>query len=49
MSSGTTFSNAAPNPSVETLIHAYLPHAFVDHTHATAFLVLANLQNAVER
>src|SRR6476619_4661772 len=25
---------AAPNPSVETLLHAFLPHRFVDHTHA---------------
>ena len=29
---------AAPNPSVETLLHAFLPHKFVDHTHATAVL-----------
>ena len=36
----------SPNPSVETLLHAYLPHRFVDHTHATAFLTLANLPNA---
>ena len=28
----------APNPSVETLLHAFLPHKFVDHTHATAVL-----------
>ncbi len=40
--------SASPNPSVETLLHAYLPHAFVDHTHATPFLVLANLPNAEE-
>ncbi len=33
----------APNPSVETLLHAWIPHRYVDHTHATAFLVLANL------
>ncbi|MBD3763200.1 MAG: bifunctional aldolase/short-chain dehydrogenase [Rhodobacterales bacterium] len=33
----------APNPSVETLLHAWIPHRVVDHTHATAFLVLANL------
>src|SRR5262245_2202045 len=26
----------APNPSVETLLHAFVPHAFVDHTHASA-------------
>lgn len=34
---------SAPNPSVETLLHAWIPHRVVDHTHATAFLVLANL------
>ena len=37
---------SSPNPSVETLLHAYLPHRFVDHTHATAFLALANLPEA---
>ncbi len=36
----------SPNPSVETLLHAYLPHRFVDHTHATAFLAMANLPEA---
>ena len=36
----------SPNPSVETLLHAFLPHKYVDHTHATPFLVLANLPNA---
>ena len=29
---------AAPNPSVEVLLHAFLPHKFVDHTHAGAVL-----------
>jgi rhamnose utilization protein RhaD (predicted bifunctional aldolase and dehydrogenase)/NAD(P)-dependent dehydrogenase (short-subunit alcohol dehydrogenase family) len=29
---------SAPNPSVETLLHAFLPHKFVDHTHAAAVL-----------
>jgi len=29
---------AAPNPSVEMILHAFLPHKFVDHTHATAVL-----------
>lgn len=38
--------SSAPNPSVETLLHAYLPHKVVDHTHATAFLALANLPDA---
>ncbi len=32
----------APTPSVETLLHAFLPHRFVDHTHADAILVLTN-------
>lgn len=32
----------APAPSLETLLHAFLPHAFVDHTHADALLVLTN-------
>ncbi|MBD3802550.1 MAG: class II aldolase/adducin family protein [Thioclava sp.] len=33
---------SAPNPSIEALLHAYMPHAFVDHTHATAILALAD-------
>src|SRR6202451_1331984 len=28
----------APNPSVEIMLHAFLPHKFIDHTHATAVL-----------
>ncbi len=32
----------APNPSVEALLHAFLPHAFVDHTHSTAVLSLSD-------
>jgi rhamnose utilization protein RhaD (predicted bifunctional aldolase and dehydrogenase)/NAD(P)-dependent dehydrogenase (short-subunit alcohol dehydrogenase family) len=32
----------APNPSVETLLHAFLPHAFVDHTHPTPVLGLTD-------
>src|SRR5215470_6244049 len=35
----------APSPSVETLLHAFLPHAFVDHTHASAVLSLTNQPN----
>jgi rhamnose utilization protein RhaD (predicted bifunctional aldolase and dehydrogenase)/NAD(P)-dependent dehydrogenase (short-subunit alcohol dehydrogenase family) len=30
----------APNPSVETLLHAFVPNKFIDHTHATAVLSL---------
>ncbi|WP_197171864.1 bifunctional aldolase/short-chain dehydrogenase [Synechococcus sp. CBW1002] len=37
---------AAPNPSVEALLHAFLPHKFVDHTHATALLALADQPDA---
>jgi rhamnose utilization protein RhaD (predicted bifunctional aldolase and dehydrogenase)/NAD(P)-dependent dehydrogenase (short-subunit alcohol dehydrogenase family) len=33
---------AAPNPSVETLLHAFIPHKFVDHTHSTAVLALTD-------
>jgi rhamnose utilization protein RhaD (predicted bifunctional aldolase and dehydrogenase)/NAD(P)-dependent dehydrogenase (short-subunit alcohol dehydrogenase family) len=39
---------AAPNPSVEALLHAFLPHAFVDHTHAVALLALADQPDAAE-
>ena len=34
--------SAAPNPSVETLLHAFIPHKFVDHTHANAVLALCD-------
>jgi len=34
--------SAAPNPSVETLFHAFLPHKFVDHTHANAVVALTD-------
>jgi rhamnulose-1-phosphate aldolase/alcohol dehydrogenase len=33
---------SAPNPSVETLLHAFLPHKYVDHTHSTAVLALTD-------
>jgi rhamnulose-1-phosphate aldolase/alcohol dehydrogenase len=35
----------APNPSVETLLHAFVPHRFVDHTHSTAVLSLIDQPN----
>lgn len=37
---------ASPNPSVETLLHAFLPHKFVDHSHADAILVIADQPDA---
>jgi len=36
------FDAAAPNPSVEALLHAFLPQRFVDHSHADAVLALTN-------
>ncbi len=39
---------AAPNPSVEALLHAFLPHRFVDHTHSIALLALADQPDAAE-
>jgi rhamnose utilization protein RhaD (predicted bifunctional aldolase and dehydrogenase)/NAD(P)-dependent dehydrogenase (short-subunit alcohol dehydrogenase family) len=39
----------APNPSVETLLHAFLPHKYVDHTHSTAVLSLTDQPDAAER
>ena len=30
----------AANPSVEMMLHAFLPHKFIDHTHATSVLSL---------
>ncbi len=37
--------SAAPTPSVETLLHAWIPHRFVDHTHANAVLALTDQPN----
>lgn len=34
--------STAPNPSVETLLHAFLPQKFIDHTHANAVLSLTD-------
>ena len=34
--------STAPNPSVETLLHAFLPHKFIDHTHSNAVLSLTD-------
>ena len=37
---------ASPNPSIETLVHAFLPHRFIDHTHADAIVTLTNREDA---
>src|SRR6476620_1708591 len=39
----------SPNPSVETLLHAFVPHKFVDHTHATAVLSLIDQPDSQAR
>lgn len=36
------FHSSAPTPSIETLVHAFLPPKFIDHTHADAILALTN-------
>src|SRR2546425_3064076 len=33
---------ASPRPSIETLLHGFLPHPHIDHTHADAILALTN-------
>ena len=38
----------SPNPSVETFLHAFLPHKFVDHTHSDAIMNLTNRPNGIE-
>jgi rhamnulose-1-phosphate aldolase/alcohol dehydrogenase len=38
----------SPNPSVETLLHAFLPHRYVDHSHADAVLALTNQPHGAE-
>lgn len=35
----------SPNPSIETLVHAFLPHTFIDHTHADSIVTLTNLHD----
>jgi len=39
----------APAPSVETILHALLPHRFVDHTHADAFISVSNTADGARR
>jgi len=39
---------SAPDPSVETLLHALLPHPAVLHTHADALLALTNQPDGAE-
>ncbi len=40
---------AAPQPSVESLLHALIPHRAVLHSHADAIVTLTNLADGVHR
>ncbi len=39
---------SAPQPSVEALLHAFLPHRAVQHSHADLILTLTNLSNGAD-
>lgn len=39
---------SAPTPSIETLVHAFLPHAYIDHSHADAVLAVTNHPDGAE-
>ena len=39
----------APQPSVEALLHAFLPHTAVLHSHADLILTLSNVPDGAER
>jgi rhamnose utilization protein RhaD (predicted bifunctional aldolase and dehydrogenase)/NAD(P)-dependent dehydrogenase (short-subunit alcohol dehydrogenase family) len=38
----------SPSPSVETLLHAFIPARFIDHSHSTAVLSLIDQPNSAE-
>jgi len=39
----------APNPSVEAILHAFIPFTFVDHTHADSVVLITNTKRGKER
>jgi rhamnose utilization protein RhaD (predicted bifunctional aldolase and dehydrogenase)/NAD(P)-dependent dehydrogenase (short-subunit alcohol dehydrogenase family) len=41
--------HTAPSPSIETLVHSFLPHRFIDHTHADAIVTLTNMDDPEPR
>ncbi len=43
------FDASAPNPSVEALLHAFLPHRYVAHSHADAILAVTNQPDGESR
>jgi rhamnose utilization protein RhaD (predicted bifunctional aldolase and dehydrogenase)/NAD(P)-dependent dehydrogenase (short-subunit alcohol dehydrogenase family) len=40
---------SAPAPSVETILHALLPHKYVDHTHSDAVLAVTDTADGEKR
>lgn len=40
---------AAPNPSVEAILHGLIPYVFVDHTHADAVVTITNTADGEAR
>jgi len=44
-----TLRSGAPAPSIETILHAILPHKYVDHTHADAVLSVSNAPDGEKR
>lgn len=39
----------SPDPSVEALLHVFLPHTYIDHTHADSILMLSNQKDGAEK
>ncbi len=44
----TWFEQGRPRQSIETLLHAFVPHKHVDHTHPDAIISLMCVENAEE-
>ncbi|KPJ88144.1 MAG: short-chain dehydrogenase [Gammaproteobacteria bacterium SG8_11] len=40
---------AAPNPSIEAILHAIIPFQFVDHTHADAVVAISNSRDGEQK
>jgi rhamnose utilization protein RhaD (predicted bifunctional aldolase and dehydrogenase)/NAD(P)-dependent dehydrogenase (short-subunit alcohol dehydrogenase family) len=40
---------AAPNPSVEAIMHAIIPFKFVDHTHADCVVTVTNTEGGMDK
>lgn len=46
---GQMINPSSPTPSVEALLHAYLPAKFIDHTHADAVLSIVDQPGSAAR